>query len=193
MDKGADVVITPLLAAASDGDRQALAEALSMLYDELHRLARSYMRRERQGHTLQPTALVNEAYLRLEQQHVHWRNRSHFLAVAAQLMRRILVDYARARSADKRAGADAVVELDEAIRSANDRDVNLVDLDDALVGLAKLDERLGMIVELKYFGGMTIDEIADVLDLSPPTVVRNWAVARAWLRRELTRKSEDCD
>ena len=165
---------------------EAMPEALPRTYDELRRLAAHYMRRERSDHTLQPTALVHEAYLKLaEQDRVQWRNRSHFIGIAAQLMRRILVDHARAHHAGKRGGYDTRIPLDAGIAAAADAGVDLVDLDGALTKLAALDPRQARIVDLRYFGGLSIEETADALALSPATVKRDWQMARAWLRRAL--------
>jgi RNA polymerase sigma factor (TIGR02999 family) len=169
--------------AARDADAiDALSPAL---YAELRRLAAGYLRRERTGHTLQPTALVHEAFLRLvEQRHLAWQNRAQVLGVAAQLMRRILVDHARARARVKRAGMLTRVTF-EGLDIAAERDVDIVALDDALRELAGVDEQLSRIVELRYFGGLTVEEAADVLGTSPRSVDRAWATARAWLRRRI--------
>jgi RNA polymerase sigma factor (TIGR02999 family) len=162
------------------------ADALSpALYGELRRLAAGYLRRERTGHTLQPTALVHEAYMRLaEQRQLAWQNRAQVLGVAAQLMRRILVDHARARARVKRAGLLTRVTFD-GLEVGAERDVDLVALDDALRELAGVDEQLSRVVELRYFGGLTVEEVADVLETSPRTIDRAWATARAWLRRHI--------
>ena len=179
--------VTRLLVDVRLGRRDALDRLLPLVHDELHRIAAGYMRRERADHTLQPTALVNEAYLRLvDQRDVEWRDRAHFLGVAAQLMRMILVDHARARRAAKRAGGERVP-LDETVLVGGERDVDLLALDEALERLAALDPRLGRVVELRYFGGLTTREAAEVLGISTATVEREWATARGWLRRELTR------
>lgn len=178
--------ITQLLVCGSAGDRAALDELLPQVYHELRRLAESYLGREREGHTLQPTALVHEAYLRLvDQRSVDWRNRAQFFGIAAEMMRRILVNHAQARGAAKRGGGAALVTLDEALEVFQDRDVDLVALDEALTALTALDQRQGRIVELRYFGGLSIDETAEVLGVSPATVKREWSAARAWLFREL--------
>ncbi len=181
--------VTQLLVDWSNGDQQALERLLPLVYDELRRRARLYLSRERDGHTLQPTALVNEAYLRLiDQTRVRWQDRTHFLAVAAQVMRRILVDHARTRKRSKRGGGAAAVGLDEVQLAAPERAVDLVALDDALEALAQLDPRQAAIVEQRYFGGMTIEETAQRLGISPATVKRDWEGARAWLYRELRRR-----
>ena len=183
--------VTELLIGWSKGKDDALEELMPIVYDELHRLARHHMRRERPGHTLQTTAVVNEAYMRLiNQTRVDWRNRAHFFGVAAQMMRRILVDHARKRQAGKRGAGEAVFVFDESI-DLPETDANLVALDDALRGLEKLDPRQSRIVELKYFVGMTIEETAEVMKISPPTVKRDWQTAKLWLRRELRRGSND--
>jgi RNA polymerase sigma factor (TIGR02999 family) len=180
--------VTRLLADVRLGRRDALDRLLPIVHDELHRIATLYMRRERADHTLQPTALVNEAYLRLvDQRDVEWRDRAHFLGVAAQLMRMILVDHARARRAAKRAGGAERVPLEETILVEAERDVDLVALDEALERLAAIDPRLSRVVELRYFGGLTTRETAEVLGVSTATIEREWAAARGWLRRELTR------
>jgi RNA polymerase sigma factor (TIGR02999 family) len=181
--------ITELLRAWSGGDERALAKLVPLVYDDLRQLARRSLRREQPGHTLQPTALVHEAYARLlDQNRVEWRNRTHFFAVAAQTMRRVLVDHARKRKASRRGGGDLRLSLDEALAAGHDRDVDLVSLDHALRGLTAIDAVQGRIVELRYFGGLTIEEAAEVLSISPATVKRDWTVARAWLYREMTRR-----
>jgi RNA polymerase sigma-70 factor, ECF subfamily len=178
--------ITQLLVAWSDGDESALAELTPLVYKELHRLAHRYMSGEREGHTLQTTALVNEAYVRLiDWKNVRWQNRAHFFGVSAQLMRRILVDFARSRGYQKRGGGVNAVDLDEAAVITEDKGTDMVALDEALNALAKLDERQSKVVELKFFGGLSIDEIAAVLKVSEGTVKRDWSLARAWLHREL--------
>lgn len=183
--------ITQLLVAWSSGDQSALSRLAPLVYDELHRLAHHYMRGERAGHTLQTTALVNEAYVRLiDWKNVRWQNRAHFFAVSAQLMRRILVDFARAHNYDKRGGGARPVELDEAAKIADDKSTNMVALDEALKALAELDHRQSQVVELRFFGGLTNDEVAEVLKVSEATVRRDWSLARAWLHRELARDRE---
>jgi RNA polymerase sigma factor (TIGR02999 family) len=178
--------VTRLLVDWSNGDVQARDKLMSVVYDELRRMARRYMRSEAPGHTLQPTALVHDAYLRLVDQNlVQWQNRAHFFGVAAQIIRHILVDHARTRQTLKRGGASFKVTLTEDIIAAEQVDVDLVGLDDALVRLAALDSRQGRIVELRFFGGLSIEETAEVLKISPATVKREWVMARAWLNREL--------
>jgi RNA polymerase sigma factor (TIGR02999 family) len=181
---------TALLLAWSQGESGALDALLPLVYEELHRLARRYMKNERVDHTLQATALVNEAYLRLiDVQRVKWQNRAHFLAVAARVMRRILVDAARARGSQKR-GADArVISLDEALIVAEEPDQSLVALDEALSMLALIDQRKSQVVEMRFFGGLTLDETAEALDVSRDTVKRDWKFAKLWLLRELRRDS----
>jgi RNA polymerase sigma factor (TIGR02999 family) len=179
--------VTRLLVNWSNGDRQALEALLPLVYDELRLLAGRYLRRERVGHTLQSTALVHEAYLRLiDQRNVQWQNRAHFFAVAAQMIRRILVDHARKTQSEKRGGQAPRLSLDEAMAVAQDRDVDLVALDDALNGLAEIDEQQARIVELRFFGGLSIEETAEVLKISPATVKRDWVMAKSWLYREMT-------
>lgn len=180
--------VTGLLLRWGGGDARAFDELAPLVYEELRRLARSHLRRERPGHTLQSTALVHEAYLRMvDQQSVNWQNRSHFYGIAAQMIRRILVDHARARHTHKRGDAAPKITLDEAIGAAQGRDLDLVALDDALQALAEIDPRQSRIVELRYFAGLSIEETAEVLQISPATVKRDWTAARAWLKRELTR------
>ncbi|MEO6723826.1 MAG: sigma-70 family RNA polymerase sigma factor [Blastocatellia bacterium] len=179
--------VTQLLVAWNDGDAAARDELIPLVYAELHRLAQAYLRRERRGHTLQSAALVNEAFLRLVDQRVEWRNRAHFFGIAAQLMRRILVDYARSRQNEKHGGDHLHLELDEALDEAAARDTDLVALDDALNSLAALDPQQSRVIELRYFGGLTIEETAEVLGVSDTTVEREWRLARAWLLRELSK------
>lgn len=183
--------ITQLLVAWGDGDESALAELTPLVHDELHRLAHRYMRAERAGHILQTTALVNEAYLRLiDWKNVRWQNRAHFFAVSAQLMRRILVDFARSRGYLKRGAGATVIALDETAAISNEKTADLVALDEALTSLADLDPRQAKIVELRFFGGLTNDEVAEVLRVSEGTVRRDWSLARAWLHRELVANRE---
>ena len=183
--------ITAFLAELQGGRREAADALVPELYDELRRVAAACLRRERQGHTLQPTALVNEAYLRLaDQREVVWQNRAHFLSLAAKLMRRILTDHARARVRQKRGGLLARVTLDDARVGAVERDLDLVALDEALVELKAVDEQLSAVVELRYFGGLTVEETAEVLGVSGDTVMREWKLAKVWLLRELSRGSE---
>ncbi|HXI26667.1 MAG TPA: sigma-70 family RNA polymerase sigma factor [Pyrinomonadaceae bacterium] len=179
--------VSRLLVASGDGNKAALNELLPVVYSELRRLAHQYMRRERPGNTLQTSALVNEAYLRLvDQKSVHWRNRAHFFGIAAQMMRRILVDHARRRRYAKRGGDACRVSLDEALIVSAQRTAEVLALDDALRALAEIDERKGQIVELRFFGGLSIEETAEVLKVSPGTVMRDWTLAKAWLRKEMT-------
>lgn len=169
----------------TDG-QQSLDSLLPIVYQELRRLASSYLRRERPGQTLQPTALVHEAYLRLMKDRPNrWQNRAHFCAIAAHSMRQILIERARARGALKRGGANPRVTLDEALVAGGDQSIDLIALDDALTRLAELDPEQARLVELRFFGGLTIEETAEALGISPATVKRHWTVARAWLAREL--------
>ncbi len=180
--------VTQLLIAWSDGDKSALDKLMPLVYEELRRLAHHYMSRERAGHTLQTTALINDAYLRLvNRKSVHWQNRAHFFAICAQLMRTILVDHARARGYKKRGGGARPVELDEAMVVSQERAAEVVALDEALTELEALDPKQGRIVELRFFGGLSIEETAKVLHLSPATIKREWSTAKAWLYRELNR------
>lgn len=180
--------ITQLLSDCRLGDREALDELLPLVYSELRRLADSCFRRERSDHTLQPTALVHEAYMRLVGGGgVTWQNRTHFFGIAARLMRQILVNHAEARGAEKRGGDVRRVALDEAISFFQKQDIELVRLDDALATLERLDARQSQIVELRFFGGLSIDETAEALAISPATVKRDWDMAKTWLFRELSR------
>ena len=182
--------ITQLLAEWSDGNQSALDELYPLVYDELHRLARRYMSRERKGHTLQTTALINEAYVRLvDQKNVHWANRSHFFAISAQIMRRILIDHARRHAYAKRGGGAQQVSLEEAATVAPGIGAELVRLDEALKSLAEIDPRRSKVVEMRYFGGLNNEEIAGVLNVSENTVTRDWNMARAWLYHQLTESS----
>jgi RNA polymerase sigma factor (TIGR02999 family) len=181
--------ISQLLQRWSDGDGEALDQLTPLVYGELRLMARRYMRRQASGHTLQTTALIHEAYLRLVgQEEKRWENRAHFFGVAAQAMRHILVDYARARNMAKRGGGALQVSLDEALTIGPDPGADLVALDDALTALAKLDERQSQVVELRFFGGLTEEEIGQVLKVSARTVRSDWRLARMWLLRELSRK-----
>jgi len=178
--------VTLLLAKWAKGNQQALDELTPLVYRELRQLASSYLRKERQGHTLQPTALVHEAYLRLvDQTSPNWQNRSHFFGVAARLMRQILVDHARRRQAGKRAGSKVKVPLEEAVSCQHERSRDIVALDGSLTALEKLDARKCRAVELRYFGGLSVDEIARVLEVSPITVRRDLRMAEAWLHNEM--------
>jgi len=177
--------ISELLVRWRDGDQGALQALLPLVYDELKRLARNYLRNERPGHTLQSTALVHEAYLRLVKSPLRLQNRTHFFAVAARLMREILVDHARSRRAAKR-DYRCKITLDRAVALPQKRDVDLLALDDALDELSRLDPRQGRIVELRFFGGLSIDETSEILGISPATVKREWTTARAWLHREMS-------
>jgi len=179
--------ITQLLAEWRDGKQEALDELYPLVYAELHRLARRYMSRERKGHTLQTTALINEAYVRLvDQRNVQWANRSHFFAISAQIMRRILIDHARRHAYAKRGGGARQVSLDETATVINSDLSEFLRLDEALKSLAEFDPRRSQVVELKYFGGLNNEEIAGVLKISKNTVIRDWNMARAWLHRQLT-------
>jgi len=181
--------VTRLLLEWGAGDRAALDRLVPLVFDELRRLAQSYLRRERADHTLQPTALVNEAYLRLvDQQGLRWQSRAHFFGIAANLMRQILVDHARRRAAEKRGGADLQrLSLTQAERVVGRADVDVLALNEALDRLAEFDPQQARIVELKFFAGLTIEETAEVLGVSHATVERDWKLARAWLKRELSR------
>lgn len=180
--------VTQTLLDWSSGDREAAADLLPLVYDELRRLASIYLSRERQDHTLQPTALVHEAYLRLiDQTRVEWQNRAHFFGVAAEMMRRILIDHAKRTKASKRGGFAEKLALDEAVAFSEDQEVDLLALDDALSDLARLDPRQSRIVELRFFGGLTLEETAEVTKLSRATVEREWVMAKAWLYSQLAK------
>jgi len=179
--------VTRLLLQWTDGDANALDQLLPLVYDELRRLAQSYLRKENVGHTLQSTALVHEAYLRLiDQRNVSWQNRSHFFGIAAQMMRRVLVDHARAHNAAKRGSGGIKVTLEEGLVAAEQRDVNVIALDGALNKLAEIDPQQSRIVELRFFAGLSIEDTAEVLKISPATVKRDWAMAKAWLYGEIS-------
>ncbi len=183
--------VTQLLQAWCSGDQTALEKLIPLVYDELHRLAHHYMMRERIGHTLQTTALVNEAYLRLiDATNVKWQNRAHFFAISANLMRRILVDFSRKRGHQRHEKNFPQTELSEAMVVAPERGMDLVELDNALSNLAILDPRQAKLVELRFFGGLSVDEAAHVLAVSPRTIKREWAVAKLWLLREMKRGDE---
>jgi RNA polymerase sigma factor (TIGR02999 family) len=177
--------ITKLLSALNEGNRDAVDALIPLVYAELRRLAGHYLRSERGGHTLQPTALVHEAFLKLIEQETPWQNRAHFFAMAASLMRRILVDYARGHLAEKRGGSAEKVSLDEAFVFARERPSQMVALDDALKQLAKIDPRRSRVVELKFFGGLNNEEIGEILGVHSNTVLRDWNLARAWLKTQL--------
>jgi RNA polymerase sigma factor (TIGR02999 family) len=181
--------ITRLLQAWSEGEQSALDRLIPLVYQELHRLAHRYMARERSGHTLQTTALLNEAYLRLvDSAKPNWQSRTHFFAVSAQVMRRILVDWARSRQALKRGGQERPLELEEALVVGDAPRTDLVGLDGALKALAALDPRKSAVVELRFFGGLSVEEAAEVLKVSPETVMRDWKFSKSWLRRELSKE-----
>lgn len=178
--------ITDLLVSWGNGDKAALERLMPLVESELHRLAHSYMRRENGDHTLQTTALINETFLRLvDQNRVRWQNRSHFYGIAAQIMRRVLLNYARDRGRDKRGGGLYKVSLSEADAAGEQRSIELLALDEALQRLSAIDERKGRVVELRYFGGLSVKETAEILNVSVVTVARDWDMARAWLAREM--------
>lgn len=182
--------VTTLLVRWRGGDKSALDQLMPLVYTELRRLAHHYLRQERPDHTLQSTALVHEAYARLTHQNLpEWQNRAHFFGVAAQLMRQILVDYARSHRASKRGGDVYKLALDDAAEQPQDVDLDIIALDDALKSLASLDSQQSKVVELKFFGGLSIEDTAEVLGISPSTVKRDWVTARAWLYRELDRSA----
>lgn len=184
--------ITQLLVAWSDGDQLALEQLIPLVQAELHRIAKRYLAQGNPGHLLQATALINEAYLRLiDWKSAQWQNRAHFFGVAAQLMRRVLVDEYRQQHSQKRGGDALRVSLVEAEAKADERSADLVALDDALKALAQLDERKSRIIELRYFGGLTVEETAEVLQVSPRTIKREWSLAQAWLFRELSGKDKN--
>ena len=187
MSGDTQVDVTGLLVNWSNGDQQALEELMPLVYGELRRLAKAYLRRERSDHTLQSTALVNEAFLRLvNQRNVQWKNRAHFYAIAAQMIRRILVDYARSHRAEKRGSGAVMLALDEAVAASQKSNVDLLGLNDALDRLAELDSRQSRLVELRFFAGLSIEETAEVMQTSTATIKREWNSARAWLFREIT-------
>ena len=181
--------ITQMLREWSDGNREVLEDLMPLVYDELHRQAARFLSRERRDHTLQATALIHETYIKLiDQREVNWQSRTHFFAIAASLMRRILVDYARRKQSEKRGGDALKLPLDEAaLAVGKERGVDLMVLDEALVRLEKNDEQQARIVELRYFGGLTLEETAEALKISRSTVADDWAMAKAWLHRELTK------
>jgi RNA polymerase sigma factor (TIGR02999 family) len=183
MDQQTSPNITQLLIDLTDGNKEVVNEILPLIYDELRKLANSYLRRERGNHTLQPTALVHEAYMKLiDQKQVRWQNRAHFFGIAAQVMRRILMDYARQHKAEKRGGSGENIPLEEGfIIIENERSADLLALDEALENLKKIDEMKAKIVELRYFGGLSVEETAEVLGVSQITIKRHWRMAKAWL------------
>lgn len=187
MHKDSSDQVTRLLRRWRGGEREALDALIAIVYGELHRMAHQYLHRERSDHTLQSTALVHELYVRLvEQKLPDWQNRAHFFGVSARLMRQILVEYARGHQAAKRGGSACKVTLDEGLLGAQTADLDVVMLDDALQGLAKLDEQQSRIVELRFFAGLSINDTAEVLAISPATVTREWTTARVWLHREIS-------
>jgi RNA polymerase sigma factor (TIGR02999 family) len=183
--------VTRLLAAYNGGDRAALEQLLPLVYNELRKLAGSYLRRERADHTLEPTALVHEAYLRLVNQEIAWQNRAHFFGVAAQMMRRILVDHARRHQTDKRGSGGAKLALDEAINLSDERAADLIALDDALTALHELDPQKCRMVELRYFAGLSVEETAEALGISVATFVRQWKTTKAWLYHQITKEAPE--
>ena len=186
------VEVTQLLRAWGGGDDSALKKLTPLVENDLHRLAHRYMARERPGHTLQTTALVNEVYLRLVDLHqVSWQDRAHFFAISARMMRRILTDFARSRNYQKRGGAALHVSFDEALAMSQEQDAEIVAIDEALIGLAAVDARKSQVVELRFFGGLSVQETAEVLKVSPETVKRDWRFAKAWLHRVLSGEKGD--
>ena len=178
--------ITRILKSWSGGNREAVDDLMPLVYDELHKVAQQYLRRQRTDHTLQPTALVNEAYLKLiDISDVEWQDRAHFFAFASQVMRHILVDYARGQAREKRGGGAQKLSLDEAISYSKETEVDLLALDEALSELATIDEKQGKIVELRFFGGLTVEETGVVMRISPATVKREWRIAKAWLFKRM--------
>jgi RNA polymerase sigma-70 factor, ECF subfamily len=185
MPENQSAEITRLLRSWQEGNREALEQLTPLVYEELHRRARYYMAREQDGHILQTTALINEVYLRLVRVNLDWKDRAHFYAVCAQMMRRILTDFARSRGYQKRGGEAQAVNLDEAMALSPSVPVDIVALEQVLTRLEQIDSRKGKVVELRFFGGLTVQETAEVLNVSPDTVMRDWGMARAWLLREL--------
>lgn len=184
--------ITGRLLAWNSGDADALEDVINAVYKELRRMADRYLRHEPSGHSLQPTALVHEAYLRLiDQTQVTWQNRAHFFGVAAQMMRRILVDHARTKHREKRGGNERTFSLEEVLDIGKGRTADLVSLDEAMDALAAIDERKSRVVEMRFFGGLSVDETAEVLNVSPQTVLRDWKLAKAWLYEQLRSESND--
>ena len=182
--------VTSLLLASSNGDQEALNRLLPLVYDELRRQADRYLHRERSDHTLQATALVHEAYLRLIDQKVSWANRAHFFGVAAEMMRRILIDHARSRQAAKRGSGGVKISLDDVLELSDERAADLIALDDALKALAEFDSQKARVVELRFFGGLSIEETATVLGVGTATITRQWRMAKAWLYHELSKTAE---
>src|SRR5262245_42935358 len=183
--------VTRLLLQWSGGDRAALDKLMPLVYEELRRLAHHYMAGERPGHTLQTTAIVHEAYLQLiDQRNVQWQNRAHFFGIAAHLMRRILANYARSRGYAKRGGGAHKVSLDKAMTVSEERAADMVALDDALTAVVEIDPRKSQMIEMRFFGGLSIEETAEVMGLSPGTVMREWTLAKAWLRREISKEQD---
>jgi len=179
--------ITDLLVSYGRGDKESLDKLMPVVYDELRRQAARYLRREQAGHTLQTTALIHEAYVRLvDQRNVQWQNRAHFFGIAAQMMRRILVDHARTKKRAKRGGSDIRVSLDDATVAVKGQDLDVVAVDEALSRLEQIDKQQSRVVELRFFSGLTVEETAEVMGISPATVKRDWSMAKAWLHRELS-------
>jgi RNA polymerase sigma-70 factor (ECF subfamily) len=190
MDNVQAATVTQMLGRWSSGDRDSFNQVLPIIQQELHRIAQRHMRKERSGHTLQTTALVNEAYLKLvDQAHVSWQSRAHFFGIAARIMRQILVDHARGVRRAKRGGDLNLLPFEEALNFSTSKAASLVALDDALLDLARKDARKVEVVELRYFGGLSVEETAEVLNVHPNTVIRDWALAKAWLRKELDGKA----
>jgi RNA polymerase sigma factor (TIGR02999 family) len=184
--------ITGRLLAWNSGDADALEDVINAVYKELRRMADRYLRHEPTGHSLQPTALVHEAYLRLiDQTQVTWQNRAHFFGVAAQMMRRILVDHARTKHREKRGGNERTFSLEEVLEIGKGRTADLVSLDEAMDKLAEIDERKSRVVEMRFFGGLSVDETAEALNVSPQTILRDWKLAKAWLYQQLRSESDD--
>ena len=185
--------VTLLLRAMKNGDERAAEQLLPLVYKELHRLAKAYMRRERPDHTLQPTALINEAYLRLARENVDWQSRQHFIGFAANVMRHLLVDHARAHNAERRAGELDRVELEEGFMISRERSKEVIALHDALSTLEQVDPRQAKVVELRYFGGFSVEEIGEILEISPRSVKRHWALARIWLFKHMAAPHADME
>ena len=187
-----DGQVTLLLKAMNRGDKSAADQLLPIVYSELHRLAKSYMSRERRDHTLQPTALINQAYLRIAQQeHMEWQNHAHFIGFAANVMRRVLVDHARERNAAMRGGGRMRVELDEGVASSPEASAEILQLEEALTRLEQMNPRQAQVVEMRYFGGLSVEEVAGILGIAPRSVKRDWALARMWLYQEIQKRPHD--